>query len=140
MDANQMTEILDTVFRTLYENMDKGGLLFEEELLRPNKIALTQPETERLWDILRSTGFVGSLIGFGNEGKLEITAPGIQMMTRYGSYKHFLAAQNIGQGAQQVTIQLGDSASDERQPAVHQQKTPKKPKKAARSSKQSPLE
>jgi len=140
MDANQMTEILDTVFRTLYENMDKGGLLFEEELLRPNKIALTQSETERLWDILRSTGFAGSIVGFGNEGKLEITPAGIQMMMRYGSYKNFLASQNIGQGPQQVTIQLGDSAPKERQAPVSQGKTPQKPKKAARSSKQSPLE
>lgn len=141
MTTDQMIDILDTTFKTLYNNMDKNGLHFEKQILWPNKIKVKPKESEMIWNILMSTGLAGSMVGFGNEGKLEINTAGIQMMTRFGSYKNFLATQ---QGAahplQSLTIQLANPEvkdsqlqtkplADPSQPEVHPSKRipPSKP-------------
>lgn len=106
MDLNQIYTVLDITFQTLYEHMDKDGLHFEKDVLQPNKVKLTPEEGERIWDVLMASGLADSIIGFGNGGKLEITPAGIQMMTRYGSYKNYIASQQSGVQPSQVTIQL----------------------------------
>lgn len=132
METSQMTDILDAVLRTLYENMDKDGLSFEKELLGANKIKVSSAESDKIWDVLRATGLVVRIVGFGSGGKLELTPPGIQMMTRFGSYKNFLASQNTGVPPQ-VTISLGDAGSGMTEAAKQK---PGKPKKAASSGQQ----
>lgn len=107
MDTNQMYDVLDLTLKTLYENMDKGGLHLENDILQPNKIKLKPEETGKVWDVLMATGLADGIIGFGNSGKVDITPAGIQMMTRYGSYKNFLVAQQAAvQPQPQLTIQL----------------------------------
>lgn len=132
MEATRITDILDTVLRTLYEHMDKNGLLFEKELLEANKIRLNPQESGKIWDVLRATGLVESIIGFGNEGKLELTPAGIQMMMRFGSYKNFLATQNIS-NSPQVTISVTDPGGAQPAKAAIPKQKPGKPKKAASS-------
>ena len=134
MDATRMNDILDTVLRTLYDNMDKDGLSLDEELLGANKIQLTASESERVWEVLRATGLVESIIGFGKEGRLELTPAGIQMMTRFGSYKNFLATQATG-ATPQVTISVQDPGvkQDAKETAAPAQ--PESPQKAASGNK-----
>lgn len=132
MDTTLLTETLDAIFGTLYENMDKDGLLFREQILHPNKIRLTEAEEERVWDVLRASGLAASIVGFGNRGKLELTPAGIQMMTRFGSYKQFLASQ--GNPAPQLTIQLadaGDPPDKQAEKAPRRMATPKKKRRSA---------
>lgn len=140
MDTTQMYDVLDLTFRTLYDNMDKGGLHFENDILQPNKIMLKPEEIGRLWDVMMATGLADGIIGFGNGGKVDITPAGIQMMTRYGSYKNFLMAQQAAiQPQPQLTIQLAEDPSDTKvKPAGKPQVKPAKkaaPKKKAASSK-----
>lgn len=125
METSQMTDILDAVFKTLYEHIDKDGLSFEKELLGANKIKVSPAESDKIWDVLHATGLVGSIVGFGSEGKLELTSPGIQMMTRFGSYKNFLAAQNTG-ATPQFTISLGEAGGGKPDAAKEKSAKPRK--------------
>lgn len=136
MEATHMTDILDTVLRTLYEHMDKDGLNFDQELLAANKIELSPEESDALWDVLRATGLADSIIGFGKEGRLELTPAGIQMMTRFGSYKNFLAAQKTGVPPQ-VTISVQDSGTGTSSAKPDGGAEPAKPKKAASAGRKS---
>lgn len=145
MTTEQMYAVLNTVFESLYTHSDRDGLDLEKEILKPHRIKLTPAEIDRIRDVLLASGLADSIIGFGRGGRLEITPAGLQMMTRYGSYRNFLAAQQTsGQApSQQLTIQLVNP-EDERAvadpaPALPPAKTPKpartKPLKAPKRSK-----
>ena len=136
MEATRMTDILDTVLRTLYEHMDKDGLNFDQDLLAANKIELSPEESDALWDVLRATGLADSIIGFGKEGRLELTSAGIQMMTRFGSYRNFLAAQKTGVPPQ-VTISVQDSGTGTPSARPDGGAEPAKPEKAASTGRKS---
>jgi hypothetical protein len=120
--------------------MDKKGLHFEKQILWPNKFKVKPHDIEKLWDILLATGMADSIIGFGNGGKLEITPAGIQMMTRYGSYKNFLASQQFGQPPGQLTIQLVNPDNGKEPPAGESlpEKTPVLPDKSPKSTRSVP--
>jgi hypothetical protein len=95
--------VIDTTLNALYNNGDKTTKEFQKEILRNNRIKLTQEEVDRMWDILLSTGLVNPLIGFGNSGKLAITNQGYQLMRQYGSYSAFIKdrEKKIQQASQQ---------------------------------------
>lgn len=117
MDHDKVNDILDATFKTLFNNMDQNGLHFEKQILGPNKFRVQPKEIDQLWDVLLASGLADSIIGFGNEGKLEMTPAGIQMMTRFGSYKNFLASMSPGpQLPPQVTIQLSGSDKPAKKP------------------------
>ena len=65
---------------------------FRKEILTRHKISIGDKYTERIWDILLSTGLVSPVIGFGNSGKLTLTNDGYQLMNKFGSYSAFLEA------------------------------------------------
>ena len=82
--------IIDTVLKALYNDGDKIPQSLQEDVLKPNKIRITEKDAGRIWDVMINTGLVNSLIGFGNSGKLALTNEGYQLMSQYGSYSAFL--------------------------------------------------
>lgn len=94
LDAN----VIDTVLNTLYRNADKDNLNLHEEIYKPAHIKLPFKESERIWEVLVSTGWITPTIGFGNAGKISLTRAGYQLMAQYGGYKNYLASlQNNNQ-------------------------------------------
>jgi len=110
----QDIKVIDTTVKALYNDGDRMPLDFRKEILNRHKINIGDRYTERIWDILLSTGLVSPVIGFGNSGKLTLTNDGYQLMNKFGSYSAFLEAmqkeQQVQQGIQlpQFIIQTED--------------------------------
>ena len=90
--------VMDTVLSTLYNNSDKDAMHLENEIYKPHNIQMPLKEAERIWEIIKASGLITPVIGFGNGGKVELTREGYQLMAQYGSYKNYL---NILQAPQQ---------------------------------------
>lgn len=88
MDKN----VIDLVLRMLFENADKNAVDLDKDVLRKARITISQKETQRIWDVLTSSGWVSPTIGFGKAGKLELTRAGFQMMSQFGGYTQYLAS------------------------------------------------
>lgn len=99
-------QIIDIVLVTLYNNADRDVLDLEKEIYNPNKIKLSLKHSERLWEVMLSSGWVSPVIGFGNSGRVALTQSGYQLMAQYGGYSKFLEAQKIAQQQQPQTIIL----------------------------------
>ena len=97
----QDIKVIDTTVKALYNDGDRMPLDFKREILNRHKIIISDKYTERIWDILLSTGLVSPVIGFGNSGKLTLTNDGYQLMNKFGSYSAFLEAMQLQQQAQQ---------------------------------------
>lgn len=97
----QDIKVIDTTVKALYNEGDRMPLDFKKEILNRHKLTISDKYTERIWDILLSTGLVSPVIGFGNAGKLSLTNDGYQLMNKFGSYSAFLEAVNKEQQAQQ---------------------------------------
>ncbi len=93
MDKN----VIDLVLRMLFENADKNAVDLDKDVLRKARIILSQKETQRIWDVLTSSGWVSPTIGFGKAGKLELTRAGFQMMSQFGGYAQYLASMQNNQ-------------------------------------------
>jgi hypothetical protein len=119
--------IIDIILNTLYNNSHTDAMHLENEIYKPNNVTLSPKETERIWEILKASGWVTPVIGFGNSGKIEMTREGYQLMAQYGSYKSYL---NALQAPQQQTFivpfQLGTGETEE--PEVKNPSTPKRTK------------
>lgn len=98
--------LIDLVLQKLYNQGDKQTASVEEDVLKPNKIDFTDAGSERLWDVLLSTGLVHPVIGFGRAGRLSLTNDGYQLMNKFGSYKTFLdqREQQARAGSQTVAM------------------------------------
>lgn len=97
-------KIIDTALRSLYNDGDKVTKSLQDEILKPNKIHVSEKDAGRLWDLMVSTGLVNSVIGFGNAGKLTLTNEGYQLMSQYGSYSAFLEERNKQQAQGQGIV------------------------------------
>ncbi|RYE25592.1 MAG: hypothetical protein EOP51_03595 [Sphingobacteriales bacterium] len=124
-------QVFDTVLTTLYNNADKDVLHLEKEIYQPNGIMLTLKHSERLWEVMLSSGWVSPVIGFGNSGKVALTQSGYQLMAQYGGYSKFLEAQQIAQQQQPQTIILPLQVQGEEQPQPQSEQKPEAPSKAA---------
>lgn len=102
----QDIKVIDTTVKALYNDGDRMPLDFRKEILTRHKISIGDKYTERIWDILLSTGLVSPVIGFGNSGKLTLTNDGYQLMNKFGSYSAFLEAMQKEQQVQQQGMQL----------------------------------
>lgn len=115
----QDIKVIDTTVKALYNDGDRMPLDFRKEILNRHKIDIGDRYTERIWDILLSTGLVSPVIGFGNSGKLTLTNDGYQLMNKFGSYSAFLEAmqkeQQVQQGIQlpQFIIQAEDDNNND---------------------------
>lgn len=106
--------VFDLVLKTLYNNSHKDGLHIETEIFHPQNLRITNNETQRLWEVMVSTGWVTPLIGFGNAGKLELTKAGYQLMSQYGGYSEYLTSvQNIQQQPQTIILPIQVQGEDE---------------------------
>lgn len=83
--------VIDLVLRALFENSDKT-LDLQKDVLERARIIIPKRETQRIWDVLISSGWVSPTIGFGKSGKLELTTAGFQMMSQFGGYQQYLAS------------------------------------------------
>lgn len=123
--------IIDTVLSTLYNNSDKDAMHLEAEIYKPHNIQMPIKEAERIWEIIKASGLITPVIGFGNSGKVELTREGYQLMAQYGSYKNYLNILHAPQ--QQPTFILplsisGEETGNEAEPEVKQLPAPKKTK------------
>jgi len=99
------TQLLDIILQALYNNGNKLSLSLTKDIFDTLKIPYNQEGSERIWEILINTGFVSPVIGFGNEDKMDLTTDGYKMMTRYGSYKAYLATLEQNQNNPKIVIQ-----------------------------------
>lgn len=82
--------LFDIVLASLYENADKDTLHMENDIFKPLNINLPPNESDRIWEVMISSGFVSPVVGFGNAGKLELTQAGYQLLSQYGTYSQYL--------------------------------------------------
>src|ERR1700744_4052261 len=87
MDRKQQDiVIIDKALESLYNDGDKVIRSLQDDILKPNKVVLSEKDSARLWDLMVNTGLVHPVIGFGNTGKLDLTNEGYQLMSQFGSY------------------------------------------------------
>lgn len=108
--------IFDIVLKHLYNNAD-SALHLENQIYAPNNVKLNNKESERLWEVMISSGWVTPVIGFGNAGKVELTKTGYQLMSQFGGYSEYLIAVQATQQPQTIIlpIQIQDD-DNEQQP------------------------
>jgi len=82
--------LIDLILSKLYNEGDKTPASIDKDILEPNHIKFTNAGSDRLWDVIMSTGLVKPVIGFGKSGNLALTTEGYQLMTTFGSYKNFI--------------------------------------------------
>jgi len=143
-------QLIDLVLKKLYNEGDKETASLNEDILKPARIQFTEAGSDRLWDLLLSTGLVNPVIGFGKSGNLTLTNDGYQLMTKFGSYSNFIserekqaqAASNPGMVIPQFILSGGESedekgADPEQQEAkpAKEAKKPENPAAAAQKSK-----
>ena len=119
--------IIDIILNTLYNNSHTDAMHLENEIYKPNNVNLPVKETERIWEILKASGWVTPVIGFGNSGKIEMTREGYQLMAQYGSYKSYLNALQAPQQQQTfiVPFQL-ETGGETEEPEVKKPSNPKR--------------
>ena len=96
--------IIDKALESLYNDGDKVVRSLQDDVLKPNKVMLNESGVARLWDMMVNTGLVHPVIGFGNNGKLDLTNEGYQLMSQFGSYSAFLAEHQRQQQAQSQSM------------------------------------
>lgn len=96
--------IIDKTLTSLYNDGDKIIRSLQEDILKNNKINLTEKDTERIWDILMNSGLVHAVIGFGNTGKMDLTQDGYHLMSQFGSYSAFIEEQKRQVAQQNQTV------------------------------------
>lgn len=98
--------VLDIVLKTLYSNADIDAMQLEEQIYKPNNIALGKKEAERMWEVLVSSGWISPVVGFGNSGKVSLTREGYKLMAQFGSYIKYIEALNTPQAPSTVILPL----------------------------------
>lgn len=98
--------VFDLVLRTLYENGHTNALDLQKDIFDKSVIKLPQAESQRLWDVLTSSGWVNPAIGFGKAGKLELTKAGYLMMSQFGSYSQYLASMVSNNQPQTIILPI----------------------------------
>ncbi len=83
--------LLDYIFHTLYINLDKNEMHFENEIIAATNITITQKEIEHIREICLSTGFIKASVGFGKSGFMYLTSNGIQLMKLYETYSSYIS-------------------------------------------------
>lgn len=83
-------DILDYVFQTLYLNLDKNEMHFEDAILSPSGLQLESKQIEHIRELMMNTGLVHQSIGFGKLGRVYLNGKGIQIMKKYKSYQAYV--------------------------------------------------
>ena len=103
MDRNEFDmHVIDLVLNTLYNNSDKDVFHLDDEIYKPAKVTMPIKESDRLWEVMVSSGLINPVIGFGNSGKIELSSSGYQLMAKYGGYLQYMASVNSSSAVQSV--------------------------------------
>lgn len=129
----QDTYIIDTTLAELYNEGDKVAKSLDKDILKQHRIRISEQEYERIWEILTSTGLVNAVIGFGNNGKLNLTNEGYQLMRQFGSYSAFLTEREKSQ--QQPGIVMPQFIIAEEQEPAKEEGKPEEKQAAADAQK-----
>jgi len=86
-------DVIDQTIRVLYENLDKGELHFEKDVLPSLYKSFTVKEINHMWEVVLATNLVNPSIGFGKSGFMYLSNAGMQMMKMYDGYKAYLQQQ-----------------------------------------------
>ena len=90
--------IIDLVLKALYFNSHIDILHVEDDIYKSVKLNLPYVESERLWEVMLSSGLVNPVAGFGNAGKLKLSRTGYQLMAQFGGYREYMSSlQNPAQ-------------------------------------------
>lgn len=128
--------IFDMVLKQLYNNAD-AALHLENQIYTPNNVKLNVKESERLWEVMISSGWVTPVIGFGNSGKVELTKVGYQLMSQFGGYSEYLTAVQNNQQPQTIILPIQVQEDDNTETTIPLLPETQKPKTAQRISKKS---
>ncbi|MCD6063545.1 MAG: hypothetical protein K0R82_1456 [Flavipsychrobacter sp.] len=109
--------IFDIVLKHLYNNAD-AALHLENQIYAPNNVRLNNKESERLWEVMISSGWVTPVIGFGNAGKVELTKTGYQLMSQFGGYSEYLTAVQATQQPQTIILPIQIQDDDNEQQSI----------------------
>jgi hypothetical protein len=104
--------IFDMVLRKLYENPKNVALDLEKDIFQTSNFKLPQKESQRIWDVLTSTGWITPAIGFGKAGKIELTKAGFQLMAQFGGYSQYLASVQSSLQPQTIIMPIQIEADD----------------------------
>ncbi|HRO43493.1 MAG TPA: hypothetical protein PL009_11715 [Flavipsychrobacter sp.] len=107
--------VIDLTLRMLFENANTNAIDLHKDILQKARIVLPVKETQRIWDVLTSSGWVSPTIGFGKAGKLELTKAGFQMMSQFGGYAQYLASMQNNNQPQTIILPIqieGDGNQD----------------------------
>jgi hypothetical protein len=85
-------DLIDYIFYTLYTNLDKNELHFDDDILSPTKLSLDDKQKEHLREIIVSTGLIKPSVGFTKRNFYYLTQQGIQVMKTFKSYSAYTAA------------------------------------------------
>jgi hypothetical protein len=107
-------QIIDLVLKALYNNGDKLQLSLTKDILDPMKIPYDDKGVDRTWDVLMNSGYVNPVIGFGNEGMMDLSKEGYKVMSQYDGYLNYLKAMQEQPKAPQIIIQT-DGDDDEQE-------------------------
>ena len=111
--------LFDIVLKQLYNNAD-DALHLENQIYAPNNIKLNNKESERVWEIMVSSGWITPIIGFGNAGKVELTKTGYQLMSQFGGYSEYLTAMQSNQQPQTIILPIQIQDQDDSEERQHQ--------------------
>lgn len=123
--------LFDMVLKQLYNNAD-NALHLENQIYTPNNVKLNNKESERIWEIMISSGWVTPVIGFGNAGKVELTKTGYQLMSQFGGYSEYLTAVQSSQQPQTIILPIQIQGQDEENEAHQLQAAGSEEKTAAK--------
>lgn len=112
--------VFDMVLRMLFENANKDALDLHKDIFEKSRIVIPQNESQRIWDVLTSSGWVSPTIGFGKAGKLELTKAGFQMMSQFGGYTQYLASVQNNNQPQTIILPIQVEGEEEATPVIEQ--------------------
>lgn len=129
LNAKQIESILiDMSLKALYNNGNRVDLKFVDEILKPNKVEITDDTSfETFWDIITNSGLIKAKIGFGNSGIVSITNDGYNLMNQFGSYLAYLKMTQeakLGKSENVDPVKLVGKATPEPESGEYYEETP----------------
>lgn len=102
----QDQHVFNSVLKCLYENADVDMLNLHEDIYKKHNINLPHKEFERIWEIMKASGLINPVIGFGNSGKVSLSRAGYQLMAQYGSYENYIKSLNDPKQPQTIILPI----------------------------------
>lgn len=106
-DRNEVdVSIIDLVLKSLYYNSHIDVLNVDEDIYKKAGVKIPFMESERLWEVMISSGLVNPVAGFGNAGKLKLSRTGYQLMAQFGGYREYMDSLKKSQEQTQIVLEM----------------------------------